>query len=163
MDCEHWAQAIHELIQLAVGKEVDEESFLRPSQVPDREAAGVVLLDYLVPVLDLGTRRVHSDAHQPAWQEALSCGIDMGVRLGLGTVLKDLDADDRSESGCGRKRSEIAVDQPFGAVRKPFHELLNRYTGDIETYEVHPVLLDERYVVPAIAAADVQADITNGP
>jgi len=71
-------------------------------------------------------------------------------------VLEDLDTDN-DRVGCGLwERPQVAVDQALAAVRATLGQLRDRPCRDVEADQVE-ITVDERQVVAAVAAADVEA------
>jgi hypothetical protein len=105
-------------------------------------------------VLELSANRVHAQAENATRRQSRLGGVDVVVGGRAVAVLEDLDADDDGVGGARRERAQLAVDQARAALGRPLGEPGQR--RDVEAEEVQPGL-DERQVIAAVAAADVEA------
>ena len=142
--------------ELGRGEEVDVEAPLRAGAVADREAAVAVALDHVVGVLEVGADGIDANGEEPTRQKARLCRAHVRVRGGAVAVLEDLDSDHEWIRRPSRQRRQVAVDKTAASLGCALGKLLERALGDIEADEIEPGV-DEREVVAAVAAADVDA------
>jgi hypothetical protein len=143
-------------VELGLGEEVNQEPSLRAGEVADGEAAVAVPLDDVMVVLELGANRVHAQAEKATRRQSRLGGAEVIVGGRAVAVLEDLDADHEGVGIACWERARLAVDQAPAPVGRPLREPGQRRCRDVETDEVQPGS-DERQVVSAVAAADVEA------
>ena len=83
-------------------------------------------------------------------------GADVGVRGSAVAVLEDLDPDDDRVGGRSGQTGEVAADEAVSAIRGAGGELGDSGGRDIHAGQVQAAG-DQRQVVAAVAAADIQA------
>jgi predicted phosphodiesterase len=153
---EHEVVAGEQRVELGLGEEVNQEPSLRAGEVADGEAAVAVPLDDVMVVLELGANRVRAQTEKATRRQTGLGGADVVVGARAVAVLEDLDADDEGVGSARWERAQLAVDQAFAALGRPLGEPGQRRRRDVEADEVEAGL-DERQVVSAVAAADVEA------
>lgn len=144
------------LAQFVGGEEVDVQAGLGAREVTQGEAAGVIVLEAMVAVVDVGVGGVDADAEQPAGPDAGS-GVDQ-VLVGLlaRAVLEDLNADDQLVPGGSTGHgTQVANDELASAVGSLLAQLGDRLGGDVESEQVESGV-EQRDEIAPVAAADVE-------
>jgi hypothetical protein len=142
--------------ELALGEEVDEEPSLGTGEITDGETTVAVSLDDVMVVLELGADGVDAQAEEAARRQARLGGADVVAGARAVAVLEDLDADHKRVDRALRERAQVTVEQARAALRHPLGELSQRRRRDVDADQVEAGL-DERQIVAAVAATDVEA------
>ena len=147
---------VKQLREFVFGEEVNVEPGLWALEVSDRVPAIGLELCLLVLVLNISSDRVHSETEEAAWSHSILSRQDVFVGFSSVAVLEDLETDYDREPGISRESRDVADNQLRAPVGQTLSQVRNRHPGDVQANEVQPSL-EERQVVAAVAAADVEA------
>jgi hypothetical protein len=153
---QHEIVASEQRVELRLGEAVNQQPSLRAGELADGEAAVAVPLEDVIVVLELGANRVRAQAEKATRRQSRLGGAEVIAGGRAVAVLEDLDADDEGVSSACWERAQLAVDQALAPVGRPLGQPGQRRRLDVEGDEVQPGS-DERQVVSAVSAADVEA------
>src|SRR6266536_1668128 len=152
--------ASEEGAELQLSAEVDVEPGLRAGLVADGEAAGVVALEDVVGVGEIGTDSVDAQTEETARHQARLGGADVLMGSRAIAVLEDLNAHDECVFRPVRQRAQVAMDQSPAPAGRARRQLVDRRRRDVEADQIEAAGY-ERQVVAAVAAADVDARLAD--
>jgi hypothetical protein len=135
---------------------VDVQPLLRALQVPDREATIAMSLRHFMLPCNIRCHRIYANAEQAACTKTILRRSDVRVRARAISVLEYLNSDDDGVLLCFWQRGHVPMNEPASSPRRALHKLLQSPRGNVETNQIETGG-DEGQIVPALAAADVDA------
>ena len=142
---------------------MDQQASLGSGVITDGEPSEGMTFNDGMGVVDVRTRRIHAHAEEPAGSKQ-GCGLLEVCRdIELVPMLEHLDCDQVIKAGDRiLERAEVIAQQtPRRQRRFSLQQSADRLGRYVESEKIESCV-DERDVVAAVAAADVQADTMGG-